>query len=63
MRKFKFAKLVRDKIPGNMKRDGQKAVVKVLADEDYLLELKRKILEEASELVKAAGQIPRNQVI
>ncbi len=53
MRKFKFAKLVRDKIPGNMKKDHTRVVVRVLEDKEYVQELKKKVQEEADELIKA----------
>lgn len=53
MRKFKFAKLVRDKIVDQIVSNGNKPNWRVLSDEDYIKELKNKILEEASEISKS----------
>jgi len=50
MQKFKVAKLVRDKIAQRMIAD-ENASYKVLNDEEYITELKKKVLEEAKELV------------
>jgi len=54
--KFKYAKLVRDKIPAIIKRDGAVVSKKVLGTADYIRELKKKLTEESAELVEAAGQ-------
>lgn len=52
--KFKYAKLVRDKIPELIKKDGAKLIkTKILNQKDYLSELKRKLIEEAEELLAA----------
>lgn len=51
MRKFKFDKLVRDRIVEHIEKSGNKPVWKTLSDEEYVLELKKKIMEEASELL------------
>ena len=50
MQKFKVAKLVRDKIAQRMIAD-ENASYKVLNDEEYITELKKKVLEEAKELL------------
>lgn len=42
-------KLVRDKIPDIIKSAGKQAVTRVLADEEYLVELDRKLTEECAE--------------
>ena len=52
MRKFKFAKLVRDKIVENITAGGNKLKWKILSQKEYLDELKNKILEEAEEIPK-----------
>jgi len=50
MHKFKVEKLVRDKIAEEMIA-GENAGYKVLNDKEYVDELKKKILEEAKELL------------
>ncbi len=50
MHKFKVAKLVRDKIAQRMIAD-ENARYRVLNDTEYIDELKKKILEEAKELL------------
>lgn len=42
-------KLVRDKIPDIIKFSGKQAVTHVLTDEEYLVELDRKLTEECAE--------------
>lgn len=50
MRKFKFSKLVRDKIVENVIAVGNKPNWKTLSEEEYILELKKKVVEEALEV-------------
>lgn len=50
MPKFELNKLVRDKLPVDYERLGQKAEYKELSPEDIKRELIRKIIEEASEI-------------
>lgn len=50
MRKFGFKKLVRDKIVENIISAGHKPDWKVLSDSEFVEELKKKIVEEASEV-------------
>ncbi len=47
---FRFAKLVRDKIVRQMQSNGQEPVYRVLGWLEYLRELGRKLMEEATEL-------------
>ena len=54
MRSFLLNKLVRDKVLTSMQELGQQITYHKLADEDFLPELKRKLLEEAHELDLAA---------
>ncbi len=49
MRSFLLNKLVRDKILGEMQAMGQQVTFKKLNDAEYLRELSRKLVEEASE--------------
>ncbi|WP_121640838.1 nucleoside triphosphate pyrophosphohydrolase [Virgibacillus sp. Bac330] len=50
----KFHKLVRDKIPEIIESKGQKAITTTLHTEEYLVELKKKMLEEWDEYLQAA---------
>lgn len=45
-------KLVRDKIPEIIKSNGEKAVTRSLSDEEYIIELNKKLLEEVNEYLK-----------
>ncbi len=53
MRKFKFEKLVRDKIEKRIKSRGANVDSFVLDDKQYIEELKNKLLEETKEFVSA----------
>lgn len=50
MRSFLLRKLIRDKVLNNMQELGQQITYHKLSDEDFLPELKRKLVEEATEL-------------
>lgn len=52
----KYRKLVRDRIPQIIEKTGEKATVHILSHSAYLKELKRKLIEEASEAEKAKGR-------
>jgi len=47
----RYNKLVRDRIPEIIKKDGQKANVRVATDQEYEAKLFEKLNEEVSELV------------
>jgi len=53
MRKFKFSKLVRDKIVKRIISDGNKPNWRELTEGEYIQELKNKILEESLEIPKS----------
>ena len=53
MRKFRFQKLVRDKVVDGILNEGNKPDFKTLSEREYIKELKLKLLEEAKELPKA----------
>lgn len=54
MKYFRFAKLVRDKIPEYMEADNQMLFgVRRLGDAEYIKELSKKVIEEARELASA----------
>ena len=47
-----YNKLVRDKIPEIMISKNCKPVTRILSDEEYILELNKKLLEEVNEYLK-----------
>ena len=46
-----FNKLVRDNIPNIIKSNGEKAIIRILSDEEYRVELYKKLLEESHEVI------------
>lgn len=48
-----FNKLVRDKIPEIIEKNNEHAETRVLNEEEYRLELYKKLLEEANEVISA----------
>lgn len=50
MRKFKFSKLVRDKIVESIISVGNKPNWRTLSDKEFVQELKKKVVEEAMEV-------------
>ena len=50
-----YNKLIRDKIPEIIERDGKVAVTEVLNDEEYLLMLNRKLQEEVDEYLESGS--------
>lgn len=50
MRKFRFDKLVRDKIPADIENNGNSANVRQLKGEQYLESLRAKLVEESQEI-------------
>ena len=48
-----FKKLIRDKVPEIMKREGKELDVRVLDDNEFKEALRRKVIEEVSELKDA----------
>lgn len=49
-----YNKLIRDKIVDIIEKDGKKAVVSILDDEQYKKELLKKLLEEANEVASSS---------
>lgn len=50
MKTFRFNKLVRDKIPAEIQRDGGKVFSRKLSKNEFLAELVKKISEESTEI-------------
>jgi predicted house-cleaning noncanonical NTP pyrophosphatase (MazG superfamily) len=48
-----YNKLIRDKIPHIIEESGFEATIRILDDEEYKVELKKKLLEEVKELLEA----------
>ena len=44
-----MGKLVRDRIPEIIRNDGKKPIIEILTNEDYLIELDKKLNEEVAE--------------
>ena len=48
-----YNKLVRDNIPEIMIQNGAKPVTRILTDEEYLIELNKKLLDEGKEYLES----------
>jgi predicted house-cleaning noncanonical NTP pyrophosphatase (MazG superfamily) len=53
--KITYNKLVRDNIPEIIKADNSEPMIRILNDEEFIVELFKKIQEEYEELVQAKG--------
>lgn len=51
---MKHNKLVRDRIPEIIRKEGKEAIIEILNDEQYGIELKAKLIEEATEVSKSS---------
>lgn len=54
--RFKVDKLIRDKLPDIMRKDGIFAFARVMETDEYVKRLKDKLLEEAKEVVEARNR-------
>jgi len=50
MKKYQFNKLIRSKLPERMNLEGVNIIGRHLSDEEFILELKNKLVEEAIEV-------------
>ncbi len=50
-----YNKLVRDKIPEIIKNNNETPITRILSDEEYKVELEKKLLEEYQEVLEASG--------
>lgn len=48
-----YNKLVRDNIPEIIKNNGEEAIIRILNDDEYKIELERKLNEELKEVLEA----------
>ena len=51
-----YNKLVRDNIPNIIENNGEIPVTRTLSDEEYKLELEKKLYEEYNEVLEASGK-------
>lgn len=58
-----YNKLVRDNIPQIIENDGKKPITRTLNDEEYKIELERKLLEEYQEVLSAKNKEQRIEEI
>ena len=50
-----YNKLVRDNIPDIIKNKGEEPVIRILNEEEYKIELEKKLYEEYQEVIEASG--------
>ena len=51
-----FNKLVRDNIPDIIENNGEKAIIRILNDDEYRNELYKKLIEETNEVVSSKNK-------
>jgi predicted house-cleaning noncanonical NTP pyrophosphatase (MazG superfamily) len=56
-------KLVRDKIPEIIEASGKKPIIKILPDDEFLLELDKKFIEELNEFKAASAYESRSRIL
>ena len=49
-------KLVRDKIPEIIKNNNETPITRILSDEEYKIELEKKLYEEYQEVLESSGE-------
>ena len=58
-----FNKLVRDKIPEKIESNGEKAYTRILSEEEYKMELEKKLNEEYQEVLSSSGKLSRSSYL
>ncbi len=51
-----FNKLVRDKIPEKIEKNGEIAITRILNKDEYKIELEKKLYEEYNEVLSSSGK-------
>jgi predicted house-cleaning noncanonical NTP pyrophosphatase (MazG superfamily) len=51
-----FNKFVRDRIPEKIESNGEKAYTRILSEEEYKIELEKKLNEEYQEVLSSSGK-------
>lgn len=51
-----YKKLVRDKIPDIIIKNGEKPITRILSDEEYKIELEKKLKEELEEVLNSSSK-------
>lgn len=51
-----YKKLVRDNISNIISENGEVPITRILSDEEYKLELEKKLLEECKEVIESTGK-------
>jgi predicted house-cleaning noncanonical NTP pyrophosphatase (MazG superfamily) len=51
-----YNKLVRDNIPEIIENNGETPIIRILTNEEYKLELEKKLYEEYNEVLEASGE-------
>jgi predicted house-cleaning noncanonical NTP pyrophosphatase (MazG superfamily) len=56
MKRYPFDKLIRSKLPARMKNEGVSVNSESLSTDEYIIQLKKKIIEEAKEVQEASSK-------
>lgn len=51
-----YNKLVRDNIPDIIEKDNETPYIRILSDDEFIIELKKKIIEEAQEVFSSTDE-------
>lgn len=51
-----YKKLVRDNIPNIIKENGNTPIIRILSDEEYKIELEKKLIEECNEVLESTNE-------
>ena len=57
-----YNKLVRDNIPNIIREKGDEPITTILTDDEYIIELERKLLEECNEVIESSGASRINEL-